>query len=145
MYHRILIPTDGSELAEKAVSHGFDIAKKFGSEVTLLRVVAPPAPLVMEGVVISYPVEEARREALAVVGEQFKKLEARAKAEGVKMATRTVENDQAWRAIVDAAKDIDADLIVMASHGRRGVSALVLGSETHKVLTHSSTPVLVYR
>ena len=145
MYHRILIPTDGSELAEKAVSHGFDIAKKFGSEVTLLRVVAPPAPLVMEGVVISYPVEEARREALAIVGEQFKKLEARAKAEGVKMATRTVENDQAWRAIVDAAKDIDADLIVMSSHGRRGVSALVLGSETHKVLTHSSTPVLVYR
>ena len=145
MYHRILIPTDGSELAEKAVSHGFDIAKKFGSGVTLLRVVAPPAPLVMEGVVISYPVEEARREALAVVGEQFKKLEARAKAEGIKVATRTVENDQAWRAIVDAAKDIDADLIVMASHGRRGVSALVLGSETHKVLTHSSTPVLVYR
>ena len=145
MYHRILIPTDGSELAEKAVSHGFDIAKKFGSEVTLLRVVAPPAPLVMEGVVISYPVEEARREALAIVGEQFKKLEARTKAEGVKVATRTVENDQAWRAIVDAAKDIDADLIVMASHGRRGVSALVLGSETQKVLTHSTTPVLVYR
>jgi nucleotide-binding universal stress UspA family protein len=145
MYPRILIPTDGSELAEKAVSHGFDLAKKFGSEVTLLRVVAPPAPLVMEGVVISYPIEEARREALAVVGEQFTKLEARAKAEGVKATTVTVENDQAWRAIVDTARDIKADLIVMASHGRRGVSALVLGSETHKVLTHSSTPVLVYR
>lgn len=145
MYPRILIPTDGSELSEKAVSHGFDLAKTFGSEVTLLRVVAPPAPLVMEGVVISYPVEEARKEALAVVGEQFKCLEARANALGVKVVSRTVENDQAWRAICDTADEMKADLIVMASHGRRGVSALVLGSETHKVLTHSTTPVLVYR
>lgn len=145
MYPRILIPTDGSELAGKAVSHGFELARKLGSEVTLLRVVAPPAPLVMEGVVISYPIEEARKEVLAVVGEQFQALEARAKAEGIKMVTRTVESDQAWRAIVDTASDIGADLIVMASHGRRGVSALVLGSETHKVLTHSTTPVLVYR
>lgn len=145
MYPRILIPTDGSELSEKAIEHGLEIARKLGSAVTVLRVVAPPSPIVMEGVVITYPMDEVRAQALAVVQKQFEVLGERAKAAGVKLDCHLVEHDQPWRAICDAAKDGPVDLIVMASHGRRGVSALVLGSETQKVLTHSTVPVLVYR
>lgn len=145
MYPRILIPTDGSELSEKAIEHGMDFAQKLGSTLTVLRVVAPPSPIVMEGVVITYPVDEARAQALAVVEKQCKELAERAKAKGVTINCRMVESDQPWKAICDVASDDKIDLIVMASHGRRGVSALVLGSETQKVLTHSSTPVLVYR
>ncbi len=145
MYPRILIPTDGSDLSEKAIEHGFDIAKKLGSEVVVLRVVAPPSPIVMEGVVITYPMDEVRSQALAVVQKQCDVLSERAKAAGVKLTCKTIEHDQPWRAICDAATDAKVDLIVMASHGRRGVSALVLGSETQKVLTHSTIPVLVYR
>lgn len=145
MYPRILIPTDGSELSEKAVEHGLEIAQKLGSELTVLRVVAPPSPIVMEGVVITYPVDEARTHALEVVGKQCEELKARAKKAGVAIHCRMVESDQPWKAICDVAKEEGIDLIVMASHGRRGVSALVLGSETQKVLTHSATPVLVYR
>jgi nucleotide-binding universal stress UspA family protein len=145
MYSRILIPTDGSEFSEKAIAHGLEIAKVLGSTVTVLRVVAPPSPIVMEGVVVTYPIEEARAQAMEAVGKQFKVLEERANASGVKMTCRMIEHDQPWRAICDAASEGNIDLIIMASHGRRGVSALVLGSETHKVLTHSTTPVLVYR
>lgn len=145
MFQRILIPTDGSELADKAVAQGIELAKRVGGRVLALRVMAPPAPLVMEGVVIAYPVEEARKEALAQIAGQMKGIEARAKAAGVPLETRTAESDQAWRAIIETAEAEKADLIVMASHGRRGVSALVLGSETHKVLTHTSIPVLVCR
>jgi nucleotide-binding universal stress UspA family protein len=145
MYPRILIPTDGSEHSEMAVDHGFEMAAKLGSKVIVLRVVAPPSPIVMEGVVVTYPIEEVRAQALGVVEKQFKALEEKAKAAGVSLTCRMIEHDQPWRAICDTARDERADLIVMASHGRRGMSALVLGSETQKVLTHSTTPVLVFR
>lgn len=145
MYARILIATDGSELADKAVQNGFELARRLGCEVIVLRVMAPPAPLVMEGVVITYPVEEVRKLALEQVGRQLASVEDQAKAAGLKIAVRTVENEQAWSAIIETAEAEKVDLIVMASHGRRGVSALVLGSETHKVLTHTKIPVLVCR
>lgn len=145
MYPRILIPTDGSDLSGKAIDHGLEIAQKFGSSLTVLRVVAPPSPIVMEGVVVTYPVDEARAQALEVVGKQCHELTERAKKLGVTINCRMVEHDQPWKAICEAAKDDNIDLIIMASHGRRGVSALMLGSETQKVLTHSTTPVLVYR
>lgn len=145
MYKRIVIATDGSELAGKAVAQGLEVAGRFGATAVALRVMAPPAPLVMEGVVIAYPVEEARKTALAQIDEQMQAFAAKAKAAGVTFETLTVENDHAWRAIIETAEAEKADLIVMASHGRRGVSALVLGSETHKVLTHTKIPVLVCR
>lgn len=145
MYKRLLISTDGSELADKAVTQGLELAARIGAGVVALRVMAPPAPLVMEGVVVAYPVEEARKQAQAQIEQQMQGIAARAKAAGVELVTRTAENDQAWRAIIETAEAECADLIVMASHGRRGVSALVLGSETHKVLTHTTIPVLVCR
>lgn len=145
MYKHILIPTDGSELAGSAVEHGLAIAKHFGAKVTVLRVTPPPQPLVIEGVVIAYPSEDLRRQIAAGVEKNFAEVSSAAKTAGVQATCRSVENEQPWQAIIDTAKKEGCDLIVMASHGRRGVSALVLGSETQKVLTHSVIPVLVYR
>ena len=145
MYQRILIPTDGSALADKAVVQGLELARQLGASAVALRVMAPPSALVMEGVVVAYPVDEMRKEAMSQIATQMHDVEELARKVGVALDTRTAESDQAWRAIIETAEAEGVDLIVMASHGRRGVSALVLGSETHKVLTHTSIPVLVCR
>jgi nucleotide-binding universal stress UspA family protein len=145
MYRHILIPTDGSELAEKAVDQGFGLAKVLGSTVTVLRVTNVPAPMVYEGVVVALPTEEIRAEIAARVAEHFTALKSKAAGLGLDIETIHAEEDSPWQAIVDMAKEKGADLIVMASHGRRGLSAVLIGSETQKVLTHASVPVLVCR
>lgn len=145
MYKHILIATDGSELADQAADHGLKLAKLVGADVTLLRVTAPPAPYVVEGIVVAYPQEELQKQIEARVGEHLGRLAEAARVMGVPCTQRHVQGDQPWRAIVDAARTGHASLIVMASHGRRGLSALLIGSETQKVLTHSDVPVLVCR
>jgi len=145
MYDRILIPTDGSELADKAVDQGFALAKALGSKVIIVRVTNVPAPMVYEGVVVALPTEEIRAEIAARVADHFKTLTSKAAAVGIALETVHVEHDNPWQAIIDTAKDKAASLIVMASHGRRGLSAVLLGSETQKVLTHTTIPVLVCR
>ncbi|WP_072386632.1 universal stress protein [Hyphomicrobium sp. CS1BSMeth3] len=145
MYDRILIATDGSELAEKAVDQGLAMAKAVGAKVIVVRVTSMPAPMVYEGVVVALPTEEIRAEIAARVAEHFTVLKSKATALGVDMETVHVEHDQPWQAIIDTAKQKAANLIVMASHGRRGISAVLLGSETQKVLTHTTIPVLVCR
>jgi nucleotide-binding universal stress UspA family protein len=132
MYTHILIPTDGSELAGKAVQHGVALAKHIGAKVTMLTVF-PPDMATTDREMIE--IRKARRQ---------KQLDAVAmQAAGVE--TIQVEHDDPYQAIIDTANSKGCDLIVMASHGRRGISAIVLGSETVKVLTHCKIPVLVYR
>lgn len=144
LFKHILIPTDGSELSLKAVQHGIALAKVMDAKITAMTVQPPLTDFVVEGVTIS--VGEADRADLAKqFDHRLDAARAEAKAQGVHMATVQVEDREPWRAIITVAKEKGADLIVMASHGRRGVSALVLGSETQKLLTHSSVPVLVYR
>jgi nucleotide-binding universal stress UspA family protein len=145
MYDRILIPTDGSELADKAVDQGLALAKVVGAKVTIVRVTNVPAPMVYEGVVVALPTEEIRAEIAARVADHFTALKSKASALGVALETVHVEHDNPWEAIIETAKQKDANLIVMASHGRRGFAAVLLGSETQKVLTHSTVPVLVCR
>jgi nucleotide-binding universal stress UspA family protein len=145
MYDRILIPTDGSELADKAVDQGLGLAKVLGAKVAILRVTTVPAPMVYEGVVVALPTDELRVEIAARVAEHFATLKSKASAMGVDVETVHLEHDSPWQAIIDTAKDKATRLIVMASHGRRGLSAVLLGSETQKVLTHSTIPVLVCR
>lgn len=145
MYDRILIPTDGSELADKAVDQGLALAKAVGAKVTIVRVTNLPAPMVYEGVVVALPTEEIRAEIAARVEEHFAALRDKAAAVGLAVDTVHVEHDNPWQAIIDTAKEKGANLIMMASHGRRGLSAVLLGSETQKVLTHSTIPVLVCR
>jgi len=150
MYRHILIPTDGSELAEHAVTNGMSLAKSVGAKVTVITVQEPFDWL-------SIPETRASQrqhfENLAKHNEQVEKYAAgvlsraadAAKQAGVPCDTMQVANAPPYQAIIAAAADRDCDLIVMASHGRGGLSAVVLGSVTNKVLTHTKVPVLVYR
>ena len=146
MYRHILIPTDGSELAEHAVTNGLSLAKSVGAKVSVIIVEQPFDWL-------SVPETKGQQafEELAKYAEQIKKHAASvlncvadaAKQAGVSCETIQVENEQPYRAIVATAANRGCDLIVMASHGRSGLSAVVLGSVTNKVLAHTKTPVLV--
>ena len=150
MYRHILIPTDGSELAEHAVTNGLSLAKFVGAKATVIIVEDPFDWL-------NVPETRAsKRQALdklAKHNEQVKKHAASvlsraadaAKQAGVPCDTMQVENARPYQAIIAAASDRACDLIVMASHGCGGLAAVVLGSVTNKVLTHTKTPVLVYR
>jgi nucleotide-binding universal stress UspA family protein len=145
MYATILIPTDGSEFCERAIRHGVSLAKLAGAKVVGVTV-APPLhtgtpramiPDSLAGTIHAETVKMAEEKLSAVV--------RAAKAAGVAVETVRATDDHPWEAIIRTAKDKGCDLIVMASHGRRGVSAVILGSETQRVLTHSTTPVLVVR
>jgi nucleotide-binding universal stress UspA family protein len=145
MFKHVLIPTDGSDLSRKALLYGVQLAKESHAKVTALTV-RPPyviGSMDMIGVVGSQDEFEAETQRYA----DYALTQARMAAEAAGVPIETVQDvgDQPFRAIIDCAKAHSCDLIVMASHGRRGVSALLLGSETVKVLTHSTVPVLVYR
>ena len=145
MYSNILIPTDGSELAGKAVQHGIALAKRIGAGATVLTV-SPPFHVVTAD---AQMLEDTPAQYQARMREQTRKIlgavALTAEAAGIACETIHVEHEHPYQAIIDTAETKGCDLIVMASHGRRGVAALVLGSETVKVLTHSKIPVLVHR
>ena len=146
MYRHILIPTDGSELAEHAVTHGLSLAKSVGAKVSVI-VAEPP----FNWISVSEATGRRISEETAKHAEQIKKHATgvlnraanAAKQAGVSCDTIQVESEQPYQAIIAAAKDKGCDLIVMASHGRSGLSGVLLGSVTNKVLTHTKTPVLV--
>jgi nucleotide-binding universal stress UspA family protein len=146
MYRHILIPTDGSELAEHGVTNGLSLAKSVGAKVTVIVVEEP-----FNWLSVSETQAQRALAELAKHTEQIKKHAASvlnrvanaAKQAGVACDTIQVENAQPYQAIIATARDRGCDLIVMASHGRSGISAVVLGSVTNKVLTHTKTPVLV--
>ena len=145
MYNNILIPTDGSELAGKAVQHGMTLAKRIGSKTTVLTVLPPFHTFTTDAQMIEdTPAQyEARMKKHAEL--TLGAAAHAAQAAGVACETIQVEHEHPYQAIIDAAASRGCDLIVMASHGRHGIAALVLGSETFKVLTHCKIPVLVHR
>lgn len=145
MYKHILIPTDGSELSLAAIDQGLAFASEIGAEVTFFTVTTPIRVYGVTGEQMAVGYEEYTRAAEEEGTRRLAEAQARAKALGVPCRTRMVESEHPHHAIIEAARDAGCDLIAMASHGRRGLSGLVLGSETLKVLTHSSIPVLVYR
>lgn len=143
MYTNILIPTDGSELAGKAVQHGIALAKRIGARITVLTVLPPfrtitTDPQMIEDTPAQYKVrmQKHAEKILSAVATE---------ATGVACETTQIEHEHPYQAIIDCADSKGCDLIVMASHGRHGISAIVLGSETVKVLTHCKVPVLVHR
>ncbi len=148
VYKHILVATDGSKLADRAVVHGIALAKAFGAKLTMFYA-SPDFPLpehsrgvVYERVTLKKEyAAEAERESKAILD----KAAARAKAAGVACATAHAYGDEPWQAILAAAAKYKCDAIVMASHGRHGLSAVLLGSETQKVLAHGRLPVLVVR
>ncbi|MBV8397873.1 MAG: universal stress protein [Acetobacteraceae bacterium] len=145
MYKHLLIPTDGSDLAAKAVRHGIACAKAIGARVTVMMASSAVPELAAQSAILPQDMVEFRRRREAYAAEVFCGIIEEAKAAGVACDTRHVEESHPYEAIIATAQSEGCDLIVMASHGRRGVSAIVLGSETVKVLTHSTIPVLVYR
>jgi nucleotide-binding universal stress UspA family protein len=148
MYKHILIPTDGSGTAEKAVAAGIEFAREAKAKVTWFTAVPeyelPSQAAVMAHHPIVTPDEHARR-SRDKAEEIFAGITSRARAAGIEFDTDFVQSDRPYEAIIDAAKRHGCDLIFMASHGRSGISALVHGSETKEVLTHSTIPTLVYR
>ncbi|MDX9969978.1 MAG: universal stress protein, partial [Hydrogenophaga sp.] len=147
MYKRILVATDGSKLSKQAVDHAINLADITGAEVVALKVVPRYPQTYFEGGVALAASEVAKiekqwhDEAMAAVNAVKDAGQKRA----VKVKPITVKSDLIAEAIISAAKRNKCDLIVMASHGRRGLKRLLLGSETQQVLTHSHTPVLVLR
>jgi nucleotide-binding universal stress UspA family protein len=145
MYANILIPTDGSELASKAVQHGIALARRLGAKVTALTVLAPFHIFTTNSTMI----EDAPAQYKARMQERTEEIlgtTARAaQVAGVACDSVHVEDEHPYRAIIDTAASKGCDLIVMASHGRHGIAAIILGSETLKVLTHCKIPVLVHR
>jgi nucleotide-binding universal stress UspA family protein len=147
MFRRILVATDGSRLATRAVTAAISLANSVGARLVAFYA-APTYPLPVYGdaqlhdrSATSAYAELAARDAERVLGP----VQRRAAAAGITCELVHTTSDAPWQAILTAAKAEKADLVVMASHGRRGMSALMLGSETSKVLTHSKLPVLVVR
>jgi nucleotide-binding universal stress UspA family protein len=145
MFKHILIPTDGSDLSRKAILYGVQLAKESGAKVTGLTVTGPYQAATMDTVLIPIDAGDYEEQSRLFSERAMEQVKMAAQAAGVPCETVREIHDQPYRAIIDAAQALGCDLIVMASHGRRGISALLLGSETAKVLTHSTVPVLVYR
>lgn len=145
MYKNILIPTDGSQLSAKAIQDGIAMAKEMGARITLLTTWAPFHTFTFDTAMLEDTMPQYKGEMMERTGKTLAAAVNMAKAAGVACDTVQIEHEHPYQAIIDTAKSKGCDLVVMASHGRRGVSALVLGSETVKVLTHSKIPVLVHR
>lgn len=145
MYKNILIPTDGSELSAKALQHGIAMAKEMGAKITVLTTWAPFHALTFDTTMLEDTMPQYKKQMVEQAAKTLAAAANMAKAAGVACDTVQLEHEHPYQAIIDTARSKGCDLVVMASHGRRGISALVLGSETVKVLTHSKIPVLVHR
>ena len=147
MYQRILVATDGSALSKKAVKHAINLAASTGASLVALKVVPRYPQTYFEGGVALAATEVAKIEAQwqAEAMEAVNAVKAAGQKMEVKVKPITVKSDLISDAIIAAAKRNKCDLIVMASHGRKGIKRLLLGSETQQVLTHSHIPVLVLR
>lgn len=144
MFKRILVPTDGSDITAKAVDTSIALAKSLGAAICTISVKEPfPYSAISE--MQPTPPQEFFDAQERIADARIQNVVAMCSTAGVPCQAHTVEALHPWEAIIDHAKQMECDLLVMASHGRRGVAALLLGSETQKVLTHSKIPVLVVR
>lgn len=145
MYKHILIPTDGSELSEQAINYGVALAKSANAKVTAITILAPFHIFAVEPGMVTDTPDSYWTRMNTVAAKRLAYVKDAAAAAGVSCEVVHTHHEHPYQAIIDTATNRGCDLIVMASHGRRGISAIVLGSETVKVLTHSTIPVLVYR
>lgn len=145
MFTHILLPTDGSALSEATIKRGIQFAKTLNARVTGLNVIPQPQFSIYETEIASDVKEQTAKQAQRHSAKLLAVVEAAARAAGVPCETVSETNDHPYEAIIAVAARKGCDLIMMASHGRRGVRALLIGSETQKVLTHSKVPVLVFR
>ncbi len=147
MFKHILVPTDGSALSSDAVARAVSFARESGARITFFYA-KPEYPVAFygEGALIDPTTPEKFAEMAEQQARQIlDACERQARESGVTAGSLATVSDVPWEAIIDGATQAGCDLIFMASHGRRGLGGLLLGSETQKVLTHSKIPVLVYR
>jgi nucleotide-binding universal stress UspA family protein len=144
MFQNILVPTDGSEVTSKAVQAAIELAKQFKGQLHALSV-KEPFPYSAMSEMQPVPPQEFYDAQERIAAARVKAVVDAAQAAGLACTGHTVEALHPWEAIIDLAKTQQCDLVVMASHGRRGVAALLLGSETQRVLTHSPLPVLIVK
>lgn len=147
MFKHILVPVDGSELSGIAIHHAVEFAHETGAKITFFHV-QPDYPIAFygEGALFDPTTPDKFAELTDTHAQTIlANAQTQATQAGVTCATHTLTSDLVYLAIIDAATHAGCDLIFMASHGRRGISGFLLGSETQKVLTHSKIPVLVWR
>ncbi|HET9579443.1 MAG TPA: universal stress protein [Usitatibacter sp.] len=149
MFRHILFPTDGSPMSHRAAKMAIDLAKTCNAELTAVHVIPPFAPPAYVEGILPYPElyspEEYKRVTEGAARAMLAKVEEQAKEAGLACRTAIVNASPVWKAVIDTARAKHCDAIVMASHGRKGIEGVLLGSETHRVLTHSKIPVLVCR
>ncbi len=145
MFKHVLLPTDGSQLSEAAIQAGVEFAKSIGAKVTAFYAMPKFHMLTYQTEMLTDTKEQFARDCQAHADRFLAVAVQAAKAAGVPCETALQTSDHPYEAIIATAKEKDCDLIMMASHGRSGVQAFLLGSETQKVLAHSRIPVLVYR
>ena len=145
MFKSILIPTDGSELSDKAAHQGLKLARALGSKVVALHVSTPFHVLAVEPAMVTATREQYEKNAAAFAKQVLDRVAAEARELGVTCTSVSRTGEHVWNDIIQAAEAQGCDAICMASHGRRGLTAVMLGSETTKVLTHSKIPVVVLR
>ena len=145
MYKHILLPTDGSEFSERAALYGVKLAQSLDARVTAITVPAPWQAIAIGEVAIAIPEGDYEMRTETNAWNFLNKITDAAKAAGVSRNAVHFRHASPYEAIIEAATSHGCDLIVMGSHGRRGIAGLLLGSETVRVLTHSKLPVLVYR
>jgi nucleotide-binding universal stress UspA family protein len=144
MYQRILVPTDGSDISTKAIQTAIGIAKLTGASLYAISVKEPfPYSAISE--MQPVPPQEFYDAQERIAAARVKDVVDAATAAGIACQSHTVEALHPWEAMLDHAKTQGCDLVVMASHGRRGLAALLLGSETQRVLIHSTLPVLIVK
>jgi nucleotide-binding universal stress UspA family protein len=144
MFQRILVPTDGSDITKKAVDTTIRLARSLGARVYTISVKEPfPYNAISE--MQPTPPQEFFDAQERIASQRVQQVRDACEAAGMGCEAHTVEALHPWEAIIEHAQRVGCDLVVMASHGRRGVTALLLGSETQKVLTHSKIPVLIVR
>ena len=145
MFKHILIATDGSDLATKAVATGLNLAKSLGASVTFVTVTEPRTNLVPDPALVSSPADEYEATLTTAAMAILTSASAEASKHGIPCDAVHVRNDFPAEGILKEAESKGCDVIVMASHGRRGIARLVLGGEALRVLTNSAVPVLICR
>ena len=144
MFKHILVPVDGSDTAMLAVDKAIGLAKAFGCPVTAIYVI-DPYPFTGVGTDFAYGQSQYLSAATAEASEATRSAREQISAAGVTVDTRVIESHTPWRGILETAAELGADLIVMGSHGRKGLEKLVLGSVAQRVLSHATLPVMVVR
>jgi nucleotide-binding universal stress UspA family protein len=144
MFKKILVPSDGSQLAHNAAEYAADLAKVHGAQIVGVYVI-DPFPYIGIGDASAVGLQAYMAEAQAAAGKSLEDIRQCCEARGVPFAGDTIERNVTYEGILETAQAEGVDLIVMGSHGRKGVQALILGSVAQKVLTHAKVPVLIVK